>query len=353
MLFNVIKSRDWSNVVKRCKSHNKNEAATWIVEKNSDGSLRWKLLPLHHACENKAPSEVVKALIEAFPSGVGMKDSGGDLPLHLACRERASKSVISYLLHADPEAAKVEDDEGRLPLHLACRQGAGVEIIDNLIISYHRAARTADSYSLLPLHWACAQNATPEVIESLLRANPDAVDNKDKWGRTPMSLTLASTNSQKEAIVEKLKKDPSYWTTQIKREINSLKYKLEETSTTEKISSNRAKTLESKLADVTEASNSAAVSFRELKNELEDENAELKERVRTLTVQNNNSEHLLDKLNEENTRMSRELKSLTTRLTAITSIFRSMENQRKQILQVTGDMEESLHKAADIAAEKY
>ena len=282
-----------------------------------------------------------------------MKDSGGDLPLHLACRERASKSVISYLLHADPEAAKVEDDEGRLPLHLACRQGAGVEIIDNLIICYHRAARTADSYSLLPLHWACAQNATPEVIESLLRANPDAVDSKDKWGRTPMSLTLASTNSQKEAIVEKLKKDPSYWTTQIKREIDTLKYKLEETSTTEKISSNRAKTLESKLAEVTEASNSAAVSFRELKDELEDENAQLKERVRTLTVQNNNSEQLLDKLNEENTRMSRELKSLTTRLTAITSIFRSMENQRKQILQVTGDMEESLHKAADIAAEKY
>ena len=46
-LFSFIKSRKWTNVVVRCRSAEKAEAGTWIVEKNIDGSVRWKLLPLH------------------------------------------------------------------------------------------------------------------------------------------------------------------------------------------------------------------------------------------------------------------------------------------------------------------
>ena len=47
-LFSFVTKRNWVGAVKRCKSSDgMKEASTWIVEKNADGSNRWKLLPIH------------------------------------------------------------------------------------------------------------------------------------------------------------------------------------------------------------------------------------------------------------------------------------------------------------------
>ena len=46
-MFTYVKERNWSGVVRRCMGDDKTEAATWIADKNSDGSVRWKCLPLH------------------------------------------------------------------------------------------------------------------------------------------------------------------------------------------------------------------------------------------------------------------------------------------------------------------
>jgi len=352
-VFTAIKERDWSTVVNLCQNAPENHAGTWIVEKNVDRSIRWKLLPLHQACESKAPSEVVKSLIAAYPQGVSMKDSGGDLPLHLACRAKSSKAVISALLYKDPDGAKARDDEGRLPLHLACRQGCGIEIIDDLIIAYHNGALVQDSYHLLPLHWACAQNAPVSVVESLLRAYPEAVDKEDKWGRTPKSLATASTNRQKSEILEALKKDPSYWTTTLIDEISDLKYELGTKIHTEKKSSKRATNLEQKLAEVTIASSSAAQTFRSLKNELESENEDLRVKMRNTTALYNENEQVRQQLEGDNARLKRDIKSLTSRLNAAGDIFRGMEEQRMNLVKVTGSMESNLQKASAIAKEDY
>lgn len=350
-IFTAIKDRNWTSVVSICRSGEQSHAGTWIVEKNVDGSLRWKLLPLHQACETKAPSEVVKSLITAYPQAVTMKDSGGDLPLHLACRAKSSKAVISALVLEDPDAAKVADDEGRLPLHLACRQGCGIEIIDDLIIAFHSAALARDSYSLLPLHWACAQNAPLSVIESLLRAYPEGVDAQDKWGRTPTSLASASTNTQKVEICDALKKDPSYWTTALTDEIDTLKVELYAKSSTEKKSSARACSLEQKLAEVTQASSSAAHTFRSLKNELETENAELRVKLRNASALHNETEERRTQLEGDNSRLKRDIKDLTSRLNVVGDIFRGMEEQRLNLIKVTGSMESNLEKASAIAKE--
>ena len=55
-LYNLVKDGDWSGVIK-CAQRNPLEAKTWIVEKNTDGTTRWELLPLHLACENQPPVE--------------------------------------------------------------------------------------------------------------------------------------------------------------------------------------------------------------------------------------------------------------------------------------------------------
>jgi hypothetical protein len=253
-----------------------------------------------------------------------MKDSAGDLPLHLACRERSSKAVIAALLSTEPTAAKVKDDEGKLPIHLACRQGVAVQIVDSLIVCHYRGTRTSDIYNLLPLHWACAQNASLPIIESLLRANPEAVDHKDKWERTPLSLAKASTNPDKEAIVEALKKDPSFWTTALVDEIDVLKTKLERST---------------KGASKVE--------------QLQLENAMLKEKIMEITTGNKFSDEDIEKVAEENSILGQEVDGMKQRLNEFVAIFRGMEEQRKTLVDLAESMETSILQAADVAGNEY
>jgi len=295
------------------------EASTWVVEKHADGKTIWKLLPIHEACENKAPSEVIKALLVAYPESLLLKDSAGDLPLHLACREKSSKAVIAALLSTEPSAAKVKDDEGKLPIHLACRQGVAVQIIDSLIVCHYRGTRTPDVYDLLPLHWACAQNASLAIIESLLRANPDAVDQKDKWERTPLSLANASTNSDKDEIVEALKKDPSFWTTALVDEIDVLKTKLEKST---------------KGASKVE--------------QLQLENAMLKEKIMEITNGNKFSDEDIEKVAEENSVLGQEVDGMKQRLNEFVAVFRGMEEQRKTLVDLAERMETSILQAVNV-----
>jgi len=46
-LYSFVNKKNWAGAIKRCKGDTKDEASTWIVEKNNDGSTRWKLLPIH------------------------------------------------------------------------------------------------------------------------------------------------------------------------------------------------------------------------------------------------------------------------------------------------------------------
>ena len=276
------------------------------------------------ACENKAPSEVIKALVAAYPESLLMKDTAGDLPLHLACREKSSKAVLATLLSTEPTAAKVKDDEGKLPLHLACRQGVAVQIVDSLIVCHYRATRTPDSYNLLPLHWACAQNASVGIVESLLRANPDAIDHKDKWDRTPLSLATASTNPDKEGILAALKKDPGFWSNNLVDEIDHLKTKLKESD----LSSSKVE-------------------------QIQLENAMLKEKINDLTGKNKFSDDDIDKVAEENSVLGQEVDGLKKKLNEFVSIFRGMEDQRKTLVDLAERMESSIQQAVNTAGNEY
>jgi len=346
-LYKLLKDGDWSGVI-RWAQKNPIEAKTWIVEKNTDGTTRWELLPLHLACENQPPVEVIEALLAAYKDAAHQKDSGGDLPIHLACREKAESGVILTLLLKDPDTAQTADDEGRLPIHLACRQKTSQEIVDRLLIAHHRASKTADSYGLLPLHWACAQNASVGIVQSLLRANPYAIDHSDKWGRTPLSLAKASTNPDKDAVIEALERDASYWTTSLTDEVKTLETKLGNKSDAEKKARSKAKSLEARLVEVTAASSAAAQSFRELKDELEEENTVLKQTVRELDETNKECESQIVAMKKKNDKKLARNDDLAGRLSKLMVVLSEMEEQRLSVLRITGDWEDSLQKASDL-----
>ena len=117
ILSSAIRQHQWKNAIARAK-HSPIEVSTWVYkttecEKVGDArpeSIRWKVLPIHQACERDPPLEVLKLFIEVFPEGVREFSHGGQLPLHCACQWAASPPVIAQLLMAYPESANVQDE---------------------------------------------------------------------------------------------------------------------------------------------------------------------------------------------------------------------------------------------------
>jgi hypothetical protein len=81
-------------------------------------------LPIHYACWNNAPVEVIRLLLDNDDDKKTIleKDNIGRLPIHVACLTRATVEVIQLLLDSDAEKKSIfeRDNEGRLPIHLAC-----------------------------------------------------------------------------------------------------------------------------------------------------------------------------------------------------------------------------------------
>ena len=141
VLFRHLLKKDWKAVMERTRTHPE-EAATWIVTKGFNGSLRF--LPLHKACVLAPPSEVIDKLMEAYPEGAKCVDQDGWLPIHCACFYGGTSIAIKTLLEAHPKGSQLRDDEGRLPLHYACLKGASQEVVDTLLETYAKGAMSKD-----------------------------------------------------------------------------------------------------------------------------------------------------------------------------------------------------------------
>lgn len=320
-LYWCIKDKKWNEFMDRL-DYREDDAREWIKEINSDGTERWKSLPIHLLCEMQPPLKIVKNLIRIYPESVHVKNSGGDLPLHIACRECASKEVTEFLLLNDPfKSAQTADDEGRLPLHLASRSGTDVKIIKDLLNIYSKAARTPDDFGLLPLHWACAKNASSEIVESLLADYPYAVEAKDAWDRTPLVLVKISKNPEKARITELLSRDASFWTTSMMSTIVSLSSKITE-----------SERMEVNLKRSTQKNGSLIQENTSLKNEIKNLHFEIKkverhfldeiealkfshaEEIQDLKEQHEERELELVQLNDQSQKRIEDLKTLVDEL---------------------------------------
>lgn len=128
VLYQAIEAKQWEYAIslftKEGKTKNgdgkDNEEAdassTWVVRKECNGKLRWRLLPLHAALIFGAPLKLIELLLADYPLAAQCKDDRGMLPLHLAFRKEASWDVIDELLTMYPLAVFVSDRKGRTPL---------------------------------------------------------------------------------------------------------------------------------------------------------------------------------------------------------------------------------------------
>lgn len=128
VLYQAIEAKQWDYAISLFTDkgnnvdHNNNDddeeeaSATWVVRKEFNGKLRWRLLPLHAAVIFGSPLELVELLLAVHPLAAQCKDDRGMLPLHLAFRNEVSWDIIDELLTAYPLAIFMTDRKGRTPL---------------------------------------------------------------------------------------------------------------------------------------------------------------------------------------------------------------------------------------------
>uniref|UniRef100_A0A7S4J4N8 Ion transport domain-containing protein n=1 Tax=Odontella aurita TaxID=265563 RepID=A0A7S4J4N8_9STRA len=152
--------------------------------------------PLHLACRNRPPVDVLEMLLNAAPDTVRWVDSFGWLPLHYACANGASDDVLRLLTEAYPEGTTSVDRRGRTPLHFALGNTVGRPATSDtvrLLGGADGAGRSSDENGMLPLHYACAYGASEEALAVL--TDDDRVSTivaSDKRGRTPLHFALGN-----------------------------------------------------------------------------------------------------------------------------------------------------------------
>jgi FOG: Ankyrin repeat len=137
LLYTYISGKQWDRTIERLEKAPE-EASYWVVDKD------YPRLPIHLACSNAAPKEVVESLLDAYPEACLAKDGSGSHPLHLACEKALGIEVVSLLLKKSRKAARVKDEIGRLPLHLACASGANSEVVKALVDAYPQSCYMKD-----------------------------------------------------------------------------------------------------------------------------------------------------------------------------------------------------------------
>ena len=122
-----------------------------VVE--TSNNFHW--LPLHIACANGASDEVLKLLIDTYPTSKTSVDNRGRTPLHFSVgNETYEPSPVVVELLSDTGAAGYADENGSLPLHYACAYGSSMEVLEVLLEVYPKSNILGDINGRTPLHFA-------------------------------------------------------------------------------------------------------------------------------------------------------------------------------------------------------
>ena len=165
---------------------------------------------LHHACSRRCPhADVVESLLNAYPQALVETDDRGWTPLHQACRFKAPRDVVRLLLRAYPElgkrAACMRNGEGRSALWLALRYDAPKGVADLLLQADPSAVLDEDREggSPLTLVWDDYANSfqgkrTMQVLFRHLENEGDSTNNdsvQERIATSERNAKLAMTKS--------------------------------------------------------------------------------------------------------------------------------------------------------------
>ena len=270
-LYLDLQKKDWEGAVSRSAA-DPVEARTWVVRKEFDGKLRWRLLPLHAAIIFKAPEQVIEALLGAYPGGAECKDDQGMLPLHLAFRNGSTEGVVNLLLVAYPQSIDVKDRKGRIPLVLAQastspNRDAFMRALERGPTYYavaaaatERAAVTAELRSIFDAKLMEIKNQHQEEIDAL---KEDALYRQQdlEYKIVELETELIKTQETSQILVD---------------HVNSLEAQLTSRSDTERFLATKIATLDTSLRDVSRVKEETETTLQADNRQLRESNESLK-----------------------------------------------------------------------------
>lgn len=149
----LCREKQWKAVIDHVRAH---PSDVWAKTVAVAGSIT--LPPLHIACQESAPIQVIKSLIAANPAALQTTSGSQDrLPMHhlLATKSFLADNVVAALVEAYPDACRIADKGGNLPIHLACQALHVTETIFMSILAvYPEGAYARTSSGMYPLHLA-------------------------------------------------------------------------------------------------------------------------------------------------------------------------------------------------------
>ena len=75
ILYQAIEAKQWEYAMSLFTSKKQGEqSSTWVVRKETNGKLRWRLLPLHAAIIFGSPLKLIEFLLADYPSATLCKD---------------------------------------------------------------------------------------------------------------------------------------------------------------------------------------------------------------------------------------------------------------------------------------
>lgn len=182
--------RSWERIRVWLHQHSARDAQL-AAERRGD----YDTMPLHLACRNGPPLDIVQMLIAASPVTVSMSDTFGWLPLHYACANQASQEVLNLLVEKHPESTTCVDKRLRTPLHFAlAHTDRPVNVTTVILLSETGAALYADENGMLPLHYACAYGVEEDVLRVLTDNHIQTIIATDSRGRTPIHFAMGNAD---------------------------------------------------------------------------------------------------------------------------------------------------------------
>ena len=301
MLYALIHKKEWQDATEHAKTMPE-EAKYWVSRKEKDGTLRWRLLPLHAAIVFKAPEAVVESLIAAYPKGAQCKDDQGMLPLHLAFRNGSTEGVVNLLLLAFPESIDVMDRKGRIPLVLAQASNSphqeaylralekGPTYYTEAAAETERALLVAEQQAMVEAKLAAAKNTHDHELAAVkLEAKNKQLELQNKLEE--MKQELLKTQETSQVLVD---------------HVNSLEAQLNSRSDTERFLATKIATLDSSLKNTSK-------TREEMETKLKTENARL-------TVER-------DDMKKKNEDLEIRYESVKSRLSQSLDLFEARENE--------------------------
>ena len=110
-----------------------------------------KFMPLHLAIQQKAPEDVVIALLKVYPGAAKAIFEEHQTVLHETCRCTLSPSCVRATIKMNPNAVEVQDKHGNLPLHIAVAYKAPADVIAILLEKFPGGAMVKNLLQNVPL----------------------------------------------------------------------------------------------------------------------------------------------------------------------------------------------------------